>query len=109
MQQLQDAARASARCAAQGGLHGAAGRDAGLQDLQAGRLRPVHRRLQGPGGTLRGASGHGGHRADHPGGRQRPPYPRPGPQGRGLGSADCGPQKGPGRDDQPRRSQPRHS
>ena len=46
----------------------------GLQGLQAGRLQPVHGRLQGPGRHLRGAAGHGSHRPDHPGGRQRPPY-----------------------------------
>ena len=35
-----------------------AGLDDRLQDLQAGRLRAVHRRLQGPGRHLRGAAGH---------------------------------------------------
>ncbi len=85
------------------------GQSRGFQDPQGGRLQPVHGRLQGPGGHVRGAAGHRGDRPHHPGGRQRPPYPRPGPQGRRLGPADCGPEKGHGRADQPRRSQPRHS
>ena len=106
---LQAAVRPAARSAAARGLHRAADRDARIQGLQARRLRPVHGRLQGPGRPVRSAAGHGVHRPDHPGGRQRPPYRGRGPQARGLGPAYGGPQEGHGRDDDPRRSQPRHS
>ena len=107
LQQLQGADRHAARSAAQGRLH--RGRDRrGHQDLQAGRLRQLHRRLQGPHRHLPGDAGDRRDPAHHPAGRQRGGHRGAGRRGRHLGPAQVRAGEGEDRHHQSRRSQSVH-
>ncbi len=82
--------------------------DAGHQDLQAGRLRQLHRRLQGPHRPLPGDAGDRRDPADHPAGRQCGGHRGAGRRRRHLGPARVGSGEGEDRHHQSRRSQSVH-
>ena len=78
------------------------------QDLRGGRLRRLHRRLQGPHRHLPGHADERGDPDHHPGGRQRHADRRSRQESRRPRPAPVRLAQGQERHDQPRRNQPRH-